>query len=99
MITTRKVFRLSSAATAGYVITAPLITWLLSIAQTLLILAVLAFIGGCACVVAWFSTPDRWLVIYFGICLAVFIAATLPLVLGFRMYCRALSQEDENIRG
>jgi hypothetical protein len=96
MITPRQVFRYSVAATAGYTITPPLIHWLLSWAQTLVIIAIAGFVLAIVSIVAWAKTGDTWGLIYFGICAAFFVASVLPLVIGFRVLSRyAAADEDE----
>jgi hypothetical protein len=88
MITPRHVFRYSVAATAGYTVTPPLIHWLLSWAQTLVIIAIASFVLAIVSIVAWAETGDTWGLIYFGICAAFFVASVLPLVIGIRILCR-----------
>jgi hypothetical protein len=98
--TPRKVVRYSVAATAAYTITAPLVGLLLSIAQTLVIIAILAFIDAIACIVTWINEPDRWLLIYLGICVTFFVAAVLPLAIGAWCFCRYVKRDpDEPMKG
>jgi hypothetical protein len=95
MITPRQVFRYSVAATAGYTITSPVVAWLLSIARTLATIAILSFVLAIVSIVAWVETGDPWGLIYFGICVAFFLAAVLPLVIGARAFCRYAREDAE----
>jgi len=96
MITPREVFRYSAAATAGFILTGPAINWLLSIAQTLAIVAALSFILAVLCIVEWIATPDRWLLIYFGVCLVFLFGSAVPLTFIIRLFCRYFEEEKSD---
>jgi uncharacterized BrkB/YihY/UPF0761 family membrane protein len=99
MITPRKVFRYSAAATAGYALTEPVVAWMLSIARTLVIVACLSVLGSIASIVAWFNSTrpidSHWALIYLGICILVLALSVVPLVLGCCFFYRFLHDDEE----
>ena len=74
MITPRQVFRYSVAATAGYTITSPVVAGCCQSAQTLAVIAMLSFVLAIVSIVAWIELATHWGLIYFGICVAFFVA-------------------------
>lgn len=100
MITPRKVFGYSAAATAGYVVTADIIAWMMSVGKTLLYIAILAVIGAISSVVAWFGSTrpidSKWALIYLGICLFVLAMSGAPLVIGGRFLFRYLATANDD---
>jgi membrane protein YdbS with pleckstrin-like domain len=99
MITPRKMFRYSAAATAGYVLTEPVVAWMISVAKTLVIVACLSVLGAIASIVAWFNSirpiDSHWALIYLGICILVLALSVVPLVLGCRFFCRYFHDKEE----
>jgi membrane protein YdbS with pleckstrin-like domain len=98
MITPRKVFRYSAAATAGYALTEPVVAWMLSVARALVIVASLSVLGSIASIIAWFNSTrpidSHWALIYLGICIIVLALSVVPLVLGCRFFYRYLHDDE-----
>jgi hypothetical protein len=98
MITPRKVFRYSAAATAGYALTEPVVAWMLSVARALVIVACLSVLGSIASIIAWFNSTrpidSHWALIYLGICIIVLALSVVPLVFGCRFFYRYLRDDE-----
>lgn len=95
VITPRKVFGYSAAATAGYTLTSHGLDLILSLARALFLIALVSFGLLMVCVVGWFDQHDPWWLIYGGIWLASFIVSAVPLWLGFRLFVRTLGNREQ----
>lgn len=95
MITPKKVFHYSAAATAGYAMTVPVVEWLMSIARWMSTIALLSFILALACLYTWITDRELWsLLCFVGLC-AVALLMLVPMVIATRIALRFTQESTE----